>query len=115
MATTATTGISVVAKGDGIASEWTPTAMVNNIAPAGGPVKVTLAAGDNTIAVPTGAMGMVLSPRAASPAVLKLKGGAGETGFALRGGQPSHIPLPTGTASVLLSSSIVDIVQLHWT
>lgn len=115
MATTETSQITITSSGDGIDSEWKPTAMSNVAGVAGGPVKTTLAAGDNTISVPTGAMGMVLAPPAASAAVLKLKGGAGETGFALRSGQPSLVPLPTGTAQVLINASDVAIVYLHWT
>lgn len=115
MATTETMQITVTASGDGIDSAWTPTAMTNSAGTAGGPVKTTLSSGDNTIAVPTGAMGMVLAPPAASAAVLRLKHYAGETGFALRSGQPSHIPLPTGTSTVLINSSTVEILYLHWT
>lgn len=115
MATTTETQITVTSSGDGIDGEWEPTAMSNSAGVAGGPVKTTLASGDNTISVPTGAMGMVIAPPAASSTVLKLKGGAGETGFALRSGQPAHIPLPTGTASVLLNASAIDIVYVHWT
>jgi hypothetical protein len=114
MATTEETEITVTSSGDGITSEWTVSTTNSNGA-AGGPIKTTLASGDNTIAVPTGAMGMVLSPIASSATVFKLKGGAGETGFCLRGGKPSFISLPTGTVSVLLNASAVDIVQLHWT
>lgn len=115
MATTETTQITVTSSGDGIDSEWKPTAMSNSAGVAGGPVKTTVATGVNTITVPTGAMGIVIAPPASSSAVLKLLGGAGETGFALRTGQPAHIPLPTGTASVLINSSVVEIVYIHWT
>jgi hypothetical protein len=115
MATTTTTEITVTADGDGIESEWTPTAMSNANGPAGGPVKTPFAAGDNTLLVPTGAMGMVLKPPAASAVVLKLKAGAGETGFCLRSGQPSHIPLPTGCASVMINASDAELVHVHWT
>lgn len=117
MSTTTLTQITVTSSGDGIGSsnEYKPTKMTNAAGVAGGPVHTTLAAADNTIAVPTGAKGMVIAPPAASLAVLKLKGGAGETGFALRTGEASSIPLPTGTANVLLNSSIVEVVYIHWT
>lgn len=117
MATTTETQITVESSGEGIEGEskWEPTAMSNNTSPAGGPVRTALTAGDNTIAVPTGAMGLVFTPPAHSAAVLKLKGGAGETGFALRTGQPAAIPLPTGTASVLMNASEAVLLYLHWT
>ena len=115
MATTALTTIKVECSGDGNDSEWSPTPTQNNYAPAGGPVNMTLAVGDNTIAVPTGAMGLAISPRASSATVLKLKGSAGDTGFALRGGKPSHVALPTGATSILVSSNAVDVVPFFWT
>lgn len=115
MATTAKTEITVTATGDGIDSEWTPTPMTNNNGPAGGPVKVTLAAGENTLTVPTGSMGMVIAPRAATLGVTRLRAVTGETGFALRGTQPSHVSLPTGATGVILYSTIVDVIHVHWT
>lgn len=115
MATTATTTIKVVSTGDGNASEWSPTATQNNYAPAGGPVNVTLASGDNTLAVPTGAMGVAISPRAASPLVMRLKGVAGDTGFPLRGGKPAYMTIPTGATGMILNASMVDVVAVHWT
>lgn len=116
MAITNETQITVTSSGDGSdESEWKPTAMTNTRGAAGGPVKMTLASGDNTISVPTGAMGVVLAPAASSGVVLKLKGGAGETGFCLRTGEPSALALPTGTANLLLNASAVTIVGFHWT
>lgn len=115
MATTTNTKITVTASGDGIESAWEPTEMENSRGVGGGPVKQLLATGPNNLSVPTGAMGFVLVPPAASSAVLKLKGDGVETGFALRTGQPAAIPLPTGTASVHIDSSEQEIVYLHWT
>lgn len=115
MATTVETQITITSSGDGIDSDWEPRAMENSAGAAGGPVRTSLSSGDNTITVPTGAMGMVLLPPAASATVLKLKGGAGETGFCLRSGQASSIPLPTGTASVLINASAAELVYVHWT
>ena len=115
MANTEKLQITVTSTGDGITGKWEPTAMTNSAGVAGGPVKTTLASGDNSIAVPTGAMGMVLAPPASSAVVLRLKHYAGETGFALRSGQPSAVPLPTGTSSVMLNASATEIVYVHWT
>lgn len=117
MAKTTVTQITINTDGDGVESEWKPTAMQNDAGRAGGPVQQTLAVGDNTIAVPTGAMGMVLKQAEASAATVRLKGvaGAGETGFALRTGKAACVPIPTGATGVVLYSSAVDLVDLHWT
>jgi hypothetical protein len=114
MATTETVQVTVTCSGDGIKSKWEPTAMTNSAGVAGGPVKYTMSSGDNTLTVPTGAMGVVLAPPASSAAVLRLKNDAGETGFALRTGQPALIALPTGTAEVLVNASAEVFLYLHW-
>lgn len=110
------TQISVKSSGDGVEeeSEWKPTLLTNTVGAAVGAYKQLLATGGNDLSVPTGSMNMVIMPPAASTAVLKLKGGAGETGFALRSGYPSAIPLPTGTANVHIDSSIRELVYIHW-
>lgn len=116
MATTNKTQLTVTSSGDGSTSEWKPAAMTNNVGAAGGPVKIDLAQGDNTISVPTGAMGMAIVPPASNGTVMKLKGGAGETGFALRTGEMTHVSLPTGTANVLIGCPSGTVrVNVHWT
>ena len=113
---TVKTQISVKSSGDGQVeeSEWKPTLLTNTSAPAIGAYKQLLATGGNDLTVPTGAMSMTLQPPATSSAVLKLKGGSGETGFALRSGYPASVPLPTGTANVHIDSSIRELVYIHW-
>ena len=114
MATTAKTTIKVACTGDGNASEWSVD-VTNNYGPAGGPVNVTLAASDNAFVVPTGSMGVILIPRASSPLVMKLKATGTDAGFALRGGKPSYVALPTGATGMLLNASMVDLIGVHWT
>lgn len=115
MATTVETQITVTSSGDGIESEWNPTAQSNSYGAAGGPVRTTLAAGDNYIAVPTGAAGVVLYPPPTSGVTKRLKAHAGETGFAIRTGEPACVPLPTGVATMMVNASAVEVVYLHWT
>lgn len=115
MSKTTVTKIITTSDGDGVESEWTVPQMSNSRGPSGGPVKQLLATGANALLVPTGAMGMVIAPPASSTAVLKLKGGAGETGFALRAGYASAVALPTGTASVHIDSSIQELVDIQFT
>lgn len=111
------TQISVKSSGDGVVdeSEWKPTLLTNSVGPALGAYKQLLATGGNDLAVPTGSMGMVIMPPSASTAVLKLKGGSGGgTGFALRAGYATALPLPTGTVGVHIDSSIQESVYIHW-
>lgn len=110
------TQISVKSSGDGIEneSEWKPTLMTNAIGPAAGPVKVLLATGVNNLVVPTGAMGITISPPASSLAALNLQGASGVTGMAMRTGYPSTNPIPTGTTNVLIGSSREALVYIHW-
>lgn len=115
MATTETVQITVTSSGDGIASEWKPTAQSNNAGVAGGPYKVTVATGLNVLPVPTGAMGVVLAPPSSSTAQLRLSSVSGATGLELRTGLPACLPLPTGVTGMLIDASKVEILYLHWT
>jgi hypothetical protein len=115
MAKTITTEITVTVSGDGVDSEWTPTAMSNSRGAAGGVVDVTLAAGDNYIAVPTGAMGFALRPPPTSAVTKRLKHHAGETGIAIRTGEWAHIPVATGVATMMIHASDAEVLGIHWT
>lgn len=115
MATTVETQITVTSSGDGIESEWTPTKTTNSTGAAGGPVRTTLASGDNFLAVPTGAMGCVILPPATSAVTKRLKHYAGETGFAIRTGEAISVPLPTGVATLMINASAVEVLYIHWT
>ena len=114
MAKTSTTQITVTTTGDGVTSTDAPAATVNTAAPSGGPVAVALSAGDNTITVPSNAVGMVVIPPAASTNAKKLKGAGGDTGFSLRPNEPAALPLPASTASVIINSVGAETVFVHW-
>lgn len=116
MAKTSTTSLSVAVTGDGVAATYTPATapMVNTAAPAGGPVDVTLAIGDTTIAVPTGAQGFVLVPPSASTVVKTLKGVGGDTGFAIALALPTMISLPASTTTILVNAASSEVVAIHW-
>jgi hypothetical protein len=116
MAKTSTTTVTMSVTGDGVSLSYTPLGapIVNAAAPAGGPVAIALAAGDNTITVPPGAVGFILVPPAASVVVKRLKGIAADTGFTLAPATPSVIALPTAAASVLLNASATETVSIQW-
>jgi len=115
MAKTITTEVTVTTTGDGVDSAWTPTAMTNSAGAAGGPVRVTLASGDNYIVVPTGAMGFLLVPPATSGVTKRLKHHSGETGIEIRTGQQAMLPLATGVATMMIHASAIENVDIHWT
>lgn len=116
MSITATTQVTVTSSGDGVAShKYEPTAQENSNGPAGGPVRVALAAGDNFIAVPTGAMGAVIAPPSSSGVVKRLKNHAGETGFAIRTAEVAAVPLPTGTATLMINAASAEVLRIFWT
>lgn len=116
MAKTATTSISVLVTGDGVNETFQPPTqpIVNAAAPAGGPISVALASGDNTLTVPPGAQGLIFVPPSASVVVKKLKGVGGDTGFTLSATLPSVLMLPAGTATVLINAASSETVSIHW-
>lgn len=110
------TQISIKSSGDGLVaeSEWKPTLMTNSHGPAGGPYKMLLATGVNSLTVPTGAMGITIQPPAASLARMNVPGISGGTGMIMRTGHASTNPLPTGTSAVLVASDREELVYIHW-
>jgi hypothetical protein len=108
--------VSIKSSGDGLVSEseWKTREVTNNSGPAGGPYKVLLATGVNSITVPTGARGLTIEPPEASLARLNLPGVSGGTGMVMRTGQASTSPLPTGTSAALVASDREELVYIHW-
>lgn len=110
------TWIRLKSSGDGLVqeSEWRTTEITNTSGPAGGPYKILIATGVNSITVPTGAMGFAIEPPAASIARFNLPAASGGTGMIMRTGHAAYNPLPTGTASLLVASDREEFVKLHW-
>lgn len=114
MAKTSTTTIGVSVVGDSVNETFTPGAIVNIAAPAGGPISVTLTTGDNTLTVPTGTVAMMVVPPNTSTVSKKLKGVGGDTGFALAPAAISVLSLPAGTSTVLINAASGETVSVHW-
>lgn len=83
---------------------------------------ITLANGDNTLTVPTGARALILLP-ADDSRTIKLKGNAGDTGVTLftTGGTrtdddvvPAVIPIGSTPSSVILNSSGALTLDALW-
>jgi hypothetical protein len=116
MAKKSTITLSTTTSGDGISTTYVPPGapIVNNTAPAGGPIQVALSAGDNTLTVPSGATSLLIVPDAASVIVKTLKGIGGDTGFTIAPAAPTLLGLPAGATTVLLNASAGETVTVEW-
>lgn len=72
---------------------------------------VTLAAGDNTLTIPTGTTLVQVKPPTTNAIVLKLKGAGADTGFTLQPNTPTLITWAAG-AIIINAVSQVTGVQL---
>jgi hypothetical protein len=81
---------------------------------------ITLATGNNTITIPTGAIAMLLElpPTATTPPVLTVKGIAGDTGVVITPtSNPAGVPLllPLGTSPVLVINNAGSAYTANFT
>lgn len=84
------------------------SAAVNSASPGAVQAPVTLASGDNTIAVPTGGSvhtAVSIVKPSTNTALLKLKGVGGDTGVALHKTDPDSISLDPTVASFIVNAS----------
>lgn len=116
MAKKSSLSMTVTVAGDGVNTTYNPvgTPIVNLAAPAGGPLSVALTTGDNTLAVPAGAVALLVVPDPASVVVKKLKGVGGDTGFTIAPASPSLLGLPSSAVSVLLNASAGETITIEW-
>lgn len=116
MAKKSTTTLSTTIAGDGISTTYTPPGapIVNNTAPAGGPISVLLSTGDNTLTVPSGAVALLIVPPSDSVVVKKLKGVGGDTGVTIAPAAPTYLGLPASATEVLLNAASGETVTLEW-
>lgn len=115
MPITESTQITITSSGEGTDHEYSPEPMINSNGPAAGPIAVSLASGDNTLAVPTGSNGFHLLPPPTSGVTKRLKHYAGETGFAFRTAEQVYMSLPTGATQLMVWASAVEVIRIHWT
>lgn len=118
MAKTSTLGITVSVVGDGL-NETLGQApnllqIVNAACPGALPQNVALASGLNTIAVPPGAVAMLLIPPSNSIVSKVLKGVTGDTGFSMNPALPGLYPFVAGATSVLITAGSAETVQIGW-
>lgn len=77
---------------------------ISSAAAVGQTTEVTLASGDNTITVPTGATAALIQPPSANAVALKLKGAAGDTGIAIHKTMPSILALDASQTDFILNA-----------
>ncbi len=118
MAVTATRQLVLTYTGDVTASE-TLNAASNAVSP-GSVTLHSLAAGDNTITVPTSAgvtvKGATIVPPSGNAQTITLKGVGGDTGVALSKVDPTSIAFETAPANFILNAGgIIAALRIFWT
>jgi hypothetical protein len=117
MAKLSTVTLSATVQGDGVSTTFTPptSPIQNQAAPTSGPQSVTLSAGNNTIAVPSGATGVLICPPTGSTNNKTFKGVNGDTGVAMAQAAPSYFALGSGVASFVINAAAIETLNLHFT
>ncbi len=117
MSATSDRVISLVFAGDRVGRP-TAAAATNASSPAATAAPITLAAGDNTITVPTGGTvptAVTIHKPTANVATIKLKGVGGDTGVKLHPTDPDSISLDPTQATLILNASVQVVgVVLVW-
>lgn len=116
MSKTSKASIGVTVTGDGVDNSYVPpnNPLTNAAAPSGGPVKFVLAAGANTITLPAGAVGCVLTPPASSTNAKIIKGVAGDTGIGILASAAILLTFVAGTVSFDVDSVGIESLDLQW-
>ncbi len=116
MAKTSQASIGVTVTGDGETSTFVPPAnpMTNATAPSGGTTPLVLAAGNNVVTLPAGAVGVVIVPPTTSANAKVIKGIAGDTGIGMVANQACLLTFVAGTTVFSINSIGVETINLHW-
>ncbi len=115
MAKTVTTTTTVTLSGDGWGGSGPlfSESVENDVGVS--PSFVTLSSGNNTIAVPASATGVVIVPTPGSTVALTLKGIAGDTGIPLDPALSTSLKFTAGAvASFVLNAASGTTVSLVW-
>ncbi len=117
MATASTRVITITATGD--VSINNPLSAAGNASAPGSVTIHSLAAGDNTITVPTGGStvkGATIVPPAGNVNAITLKGVGGDTGISLSKLDPTSIGFETAPANFVLNAgAIINGLRIFWT
>lgn len=117
MAASATRSITLTYQGD-VSGTEAVSAAINLASPAQIQI-LTLAPGDNVIAVPGGGstpVACTIMKPSANANLLKLKGSAGDAGVALHKTDPDTISIDSSTTSFIINAAAQVVgVRLMWT
>lgn len=76
---------------------------------------VALTAGDNTLAVPAGATGVVVTFPTGNNVLVKLKGAGGDSGISLHKTDPLSMGIDSTQTTVILNAAAPVTVRVYWT
>ena len=83
----------------------TLTGTITSAAAVGEVTDVTLASGDNTIDVPTGATAVLITPPSGNAVALKLKGNSGDTGILIHKTFPTVLALDATQTTFIVNAA----------
>jgi hypothetical protein len=108
--------IGLQLQGSGIASSWSSGTIANNPSP-GQQLPVTLANGNNAIAVPTNARAIIVVPTPTSTVAKLFKTVSGDTGTQMSNTDPLVFPFVPGSvpATVYINAAASDSVFVFFT
>jgi hypothetical protein len=116
MAKTSQASIGVTVTGDGESSTYAPPGnpLTNATAPSGGTTPLVLAAGNNVVTLPAGAVGVVIAPPTTSANPKIIKGVAGDTGIGTVANAACMLTFVAGTTVFSINSVGIETINLHW-
>jgi hypothetical protein len=82
-----------------------------NPATIGETLDFTTISGDNTLAIPSGSMGLIVIPPTGNTTKIVLKGSSGDTGVSLHLTDPSKISIGSGQTSLILN--VAGVINLE--
>lgn len=80
---------------------------ITNAAPVGTLTKTNLAAGDNTITIPTGATSLVMKPPTGNTNALILKGAGADTGRRLHNTNPQAVSFDGSVTTFIINAGAI--------
>jgi len=114
MSKTAQVATTISASGDGLTLSFTSPVQTNASSPAEHQ-PVTLSTGDNTITVPTGALGVLIVPVATSTVAKKIKTVGGDSGSPINAAYATFWALVASTATITINAAAPgETISLYW-
>jgi hypothetical protein len=115
MAKASTVNIIVGVSGDGVTSSTAPTAIANASCPSGGETPVSLSSGNNTVTLPTNAIGALIVPPSTSTVAKIIKGVNGDTGIGIHAINPTFLSFVSTQTTFVINAASAEVILVHWT